>query len=143
MKLTKWTSHKPVDNRDPGFALPGYQLRWLGSSVHERRSGRIWEVLQISMLPDDLVKHLKRTQPFWFRDSNGDTIRRRGDVLAYAPIEAVMEVRKENQREAQEKLSIFRRGKNKMSNDEMKERAGEVIIESSMEKISFGKEDFQ
>jgi hypothetical protein len=141
MKFTKFTEHKPVDNRDPGFALPGYQLRWLSSGVHERRPERVWSPITLAMLPDELLKRLKAKHPFWFRDSQGDTIRRRGDVLAFAPIEEAAEVRKENRQKAQDNMSIF--NNRKVSKAILEQGRGDMQVESSMHKISLGKDDFE
>lgn len=140
MKFTKFQEHKPVDARDPGFSLPGYQLRWLSNGVHERRPERIWMPITLSMLPDELVKKLKSKHPYWFRDSQGDTIRRRGDVLSFAPLEEVKEVRKENAQKSQDNMSIFNR---KASKDVLNRGMGDLQIDSSMEKIRLGAEDFE
>ena len=139
MKFSKYTEHRPADARDPGFALPGYKLRWLGADLHERRSHRIWYPLNVSMLPDDLLKKLKSKNPFWFQDMAGDTIRRRGDVLGFAPINEVDEIKKEIKEKNIQQHGILNR---KASRAVLERGRGDVETDSSTERITLGKEDF-
>lgn len=133
-RFTKFTLHRPADNRDPGFLLPGFKLRWLSNLVSDRRAGRIWEPLRVSDLPEKLKAHLKQRSPIWGK-TDGDTIRRGGDVLAFAPIELCQERRKEIN-----ELTALNEGllKGKHSHG----TRGEVQSSGSVEKKSFGPQDF-
>lgn len=140
VKFTKFTEHQPVDVRDPGFKLPGFKLRWLGPELHERRTGRIWFPIRVSMLPQELLAKLKAKNPFWFEQMEGDTIRRRGDVLSFAPIDEVQQLRKELDEKTKAQSGIFNR---RVSNAVLNRGRGDVETESSSERITFGKEDFE
>lgn len=102
---------KPKDSSDPGFMLKGYVLRWLSSGVEVRRGGRIWQTLKLSMLPEPAVKKLKTYYPSWVQ--SGDTVRKRDQVLAFAPLDEVNKLRASN-KEAQDANEAILRSKRKL-----------------------------
>lgn len=100
--------HPSVDNSDPGFAVKGIKLRWLSGAVEARRSGRIWQPLTKSMLPEATRKKLEAVQPAF---KNGeDTIRRRDLTLAFAPNHLVEEKRRELKAQQNANEAVFRPG---------------------------------
>jgi hypothetical protein len=90
-KFTKYNTHKPQDNLDTGFTLPGFKLRWLQGDYQDRRRWRIWSHLSVADLPEALTKKLQEKFPGMLKDT--DRIRYRDLVLAYASLAAVEEER--------------------------------------------------
>lgn len=86
-----FTTHRPADNSDPGFAVPGKRLRWLSGAVEDRRAGRIWESVKVSSLPEALQKYLKEK---FARNIKDDNVRRGDLVLSWASIDACEDERK-------------------------------------------------
>jgi hypothetical protein len=101
------TFHKPVDTVDPGFAIKGHKLRWCNGKVESRRAGRIWSTIKISQFSKDIQDKILEINPRWVE---GDTIRRRGDVLTMAPIKLVEEKRAEIKDAQRANEAIFRGG---------------------------------
>lgn len=100
--------HRSVDQSDPGFMLKGHKLRWVSAHVETRRAGRPWQPLKLSMLPENIVKHLEAHQRAWLGD--GDTIRKKDLTLAFAPL-AEVEALQANRREIQNANEAIFRGK--------------------------------
>ena len=113
-KEADFTFDRPVDHTDPGFAIKGCKLRWVSGHVESRRGGRIWHVLKKSDLPKKCLDEITDRNPFW--SSEGDTIRRRDLVLAYARQEDIDYVKREN-RENQNANESVLRGKRSMQNE--------------------------
>lgn len=103
------TFHKPVDGVDPGFAIKGHKLRWCNGKVESRRAGRIWSTIKISQFSKELQDKIAEINPRWIE---GDTIRRRGDVLTMAPMDLVNEKRAEIRDAQRANEAIFRGGSN-------------------------------
>lgn len=101
------STHRPVDDTDPGFALKGFKLHWVSAHVETRRAGRMWQPLKLSMLPDNAVKKLKESNSSWF-NSTGDVIRRRDLVLSFAPFKEVEERRRELKGQQHANEAVFR-----------------------------------
>jgi len=101
-----FTTHRPVDNSDPGFAIPGKRLRWLSGGVEDRRVGRIWESVKVSSLPQELQNYLKEK---FARAIQNDTVRRGDLTLSWASVEACEDERKK----LKEQLAITNSALNK------------------------------
>jgi hypothetical protein len=97
--------HTPVDQVDPGFAVKGFKLRWLNGQVESRRAGRIWSTLKLSQFSKDVQDKIVELNPRWI---DGDTIRRRGDLLGMAPLDLVNERRNELRNAQNANEAIFR-----------------------------------
>lgn len=134
-KDTDVSTHRSVDNSDPGFALKGHKLRWLSGAVEARRAGRIWTTLKVSMLPEPVLKKIRETQPGWL--STGDTIRKRDLVLAFAPLELVEERRRELRKQQNDNEAVFR-GKVSMGNGIETEATNRMEIERVEASEKFG-----
>ncbi len=85
-----FSTHRPVDNSDPGFSMPGKRLRWLSGAVEDRRAGRIWESVKFSQLPEGLQKYIQEKFP---RNIQNDNVRRGDLILSWASVEACEEER--------------------------------------------------
>lgn len=105
------TIHRSVDPSDPGFALKGFKLRWISAGVESRRAGRIWKPLTLSMLPEPVVKSLQESNSSW---TQTETIRKRDQVLSFAPIDLVNERREELRQNQRANEAIFA-GKRKLA----------------------------
>jgi hypothetical protein len=101
--------HPPVDHVDPGFAVKGFKLRWVNGQVESRRAGRIWSTVKLSQFSKDVQDKIVEANPRWV---DGDTIRRRGDLLAMAPLALVNERREELKQAQNANEAIFRGGSN-------------------------------
>lgn len=139
MKFSKFNEHRPVDNRDPGFTLPGFKLRWINDRVSERRTGPtqdLWVPLRLSYLPDELQKKLKTRSPWMMAHNDGDTIRKGGDVLAFAPLDETAKARAAIDNKTREQSSIFNR---RPDRGMLGHRgAGQVSIDSKITRERFG-----
>lgn len=121
------STHTSVDNSDPGFAIKGFKLRWISGAVESRRAGRFWVPLKLSMIPEKALKRLKDSNPSWF--TNGDTIRKRGDLtLACAPI-ALVEERRRKLRDDQNANEAVFRGQQNLGNHVKTEKDNSMTIE--------------
>ena len=121
--------HNSVDNSDPGFAIKGFKLRWISGAVESRRAGRFWVPLKLSMIPEKALKKLKDSNPSWF--TNGDTIRKRGDLtLACAPVALVEQRRRELRKQQHDNEAVFR-GQVNLGNHVKTERDNAMAIESA------------
>lgn len=105
-KDTDFTFHRARDNSDTGFAIKGHKLRWLSNAVEFRRSGRAWVPLRVSNLPKKVLDYLKDYQPRWVGE--GDTIRRRDLTLAYAPLEEIEKIARENKQNQKLNEAVLR-----------------------------------
>lgn len=104
----KFTFHRTNDPLDVGFKMVGYQLRWISARKSETSAGRPWSMVTKESLPKEFVEELQSRRPGVFKDN----LLRNGDlVLAFAPLEIVEELRKENQRARLEQLSAIERPK--------------------------------
>lgn len=99
------TFHRPVDGVDPGFAIKGFKLRWCNGKVESRRAGRIWKTVKLSQFSKELQSEITELNPSWI---DGDTIRRRGDVLTMAPLNEVNARRQEIKESQMANEAIFR-----------------------------------
>ena len=129
------TLHRAVDNSDPGFALKGFKLRWISSGVEVRRAGRIWQALKVSMLPENVVAEMKKVNPRWVEGE--DTIRKRDQTLAFAPMAEVEKRRREN-KEAQDANEAIFAGKRNIAGGRVQSEGS-----SSRERISEASEEFR
>lgn len=139
MKFTKFNEHRPVDNRDVGFTLPGFKLRWINGRVSERRAGPtqdLWMPLRVSYLPSELSEKLKKKSPWMFEHRDGDTIRRGGDILAFAPLDETAKARAAIDAKTKESSAIFNRRPDRSMLGHR--GAGQVSIESRMTREKFG-----
>lgn len=123
-----------ADNSDPGFALKGYKLRWISQGVEVRRAGRIWQALKLSMLPDSVVAELKKRNPRWL---DGDTIRKRDQVLAFASLKEV-EDRRRFVKEAQDANEAIFAGRSSLAGGRVKSEGSSV-----KERLSEASEEFR
>lgn len=100
--------HVPRDPSDPGFTIPGYQLRWVSGRVNESNPGRAWIPLKKSQMPADFVKFSEDRM----HDGNkeGDTIRRGGGelVLCYASDEDASDVKAQIAQKARGQEQVLR-----------------------------------
>lgn len=96
----------PIDKSDPGFRITGHRLRWVAATQTEDRMGRIWVQLRKSDLPPDFLRQMKEGNRDVFNSNDGNTIRNRELVLAYAPDDEVKLLRQELDREARDRLSV-------------------------------------
>ncbi len=100
-KITQFNKHRPVDNSDMGFTVPGLKLRWVNGRVSENNPDRPWVVLRKSDLPKDLVDYIEGRSPDAFK--GGETIRRGDLVLGYAD-EKANEIKKRELAEAAKEM---------------------------------------
>lgn len=98
---------RPVDRTDPGFRIKGVRLRWLSADVSEIRYGRIWRVLRKEDMPKELIDHIESVNPGAFRD--GNTIKRKGLFLGWAPEEEALKYRRELDQAAYEQRNAVDR----------------------------------
>lgn len=132
LKQSDVSVHRAIDTSDPGFALKGYKLRWISSGVEVRRAGRIWQPLKLSMLPEAVVTKLKEINPRWMES---DTIRKRDQVLAFAPL-AEVEERARQLKDAQNANEAIFGGKRKLAGGRVTSEGSsqrERITEASQE----------
>lgn len=101
------TFHRPVDGVDPGFKVKGFVFRWCNGKVEARRAGRIWKTVKVSQFSKEMQDKITELNPRWI---DGDTIRRRGDVLTMAPVEEARERRQEIRAAQDANEAIFRGG---------------------------------
>lgn len=124
-KETDFTTHRALDNTDPGFYIKGHKLRWVSPGVESRRAGRMWVPLKISALPKKIVDSLKEHNASWM--SHGDTIRRRDLILSVAPLQEVNKKVSENKSQQKTNEAVFR-GKAKVAGNSAIETTKDTSI---------------
>lgn len=96
---------QPKDNSDPGFTLKGHVLRWVSGGVEARRAPRFWQPLKLSHIPKELHQEFQTKMRSMI---DGDTIRRRDLVLAFAKEDLVKERRKDIFEQQKANEAVFR-----------------------------------
>lgn len=131
VKKFKITRHRPSDTLDPGFTIEGHKLRWINSRREEDHFGRIWVPLRKDQIEEQAVKQMEdESFGLW---SGGSTIRRGDLVLAFAPIEAVNDLKKEKKELADQMAQRVLRNKQPLQ--------GVQVYESGTQKM--GRGDFE
>lgn len=136
MKITQFEiiKNKTKDPSDPGFRLPGFQMRWLSKKVTENSPGRKWAPLKRADLPEKLREHIETYNPYLVQD--GDTIRRGGGelVLAVAPMDIVEEMRADARERADDQMRLINAVPNGAKN---------MRVEASSERVTLGADNFK
>lgn len=108
---------QPKDNSDPGFSLRGHVLRWVSGGVEARRAPRFWQPLKLSHVPKEIQSEFQTKLRSMI---DGDTIRRRDLVLAFAKEDLVKERRNDIRDQQQANEAIFRGNQRIAGNDNVR-----------------------
>ena len=109
-KLTvKLKTGRSLDPSDPGIEIPGHSMYWVAARSTENKLGRVWKLLRKEDLSRETIKHIESRRPEAFQNGE-NTIRWGSNVLAYAPIEVVKQLRLDNAKRAQDQTDLIKKG---------------------------------
>ncbi len=121
---------------DVPFRIEGHQLRWISGAVQSVSSDRPWKPLKKSDIDQETWNKLK-DKYFSFFNNDGDTIRYGENVLSYAPLHIINEIKQEKeQRAIQQRNQVLR-----PSNKKIKIDREETRIDRGISKDFFDKQE--
>lgn len=123
---------------DVPFRIEGHQLRWVSGAVQSLNTERPWKQLKKSDLDPKTWEMLKeRFYGFFNSSHDGDTIRYGENVLSYAPLEIINQIKAEKNQLAQQQISRVMQP----SNRKIKIDREETKIDRNISKEFFDKQE--